>query len=280
VKITCIGRDGLRAGMHSYPPTQYKSGAMTVIPVRSAYGSRMPLDDAHGRTADAGSDTPSVLPELLRAAGEGDEQAWRAIIDLYARRVYALARSRLGGSGGRGARGRGSGPFDQGHDAAEEVTQSVFATVATKLGTGQYAEQGRFESLLFRVAMHRLRDEVRRLKRHAEPTDPEAFGELAGPVAGGQGTGGAGRAGVGEDDSVRLLRAAMEQLSDADREIVELRHHAGMSFKQMAELMEEPLGTLLARHHRALRKLKDILTASNPSLAVSGEKTLAPIPIL
>jgi DNA-directed RNA polymerase specialized sigma24 family protein len=32
-----------------------------------------------------------------------------------------------------------------------------------------------------------------------------------------------------------------------------------MSFKQMAEHLGEPLGTLLARHHRALAKLRAIL---------------------
>ncbi len=51
----------------------------------------------------------------------------------------------------------------------------------------------------------------------------------------------------------------MDKLSEADREIVELRHHAGLSFKQMADLLSEPIGTLLARHHRALKKLKDLL---------------------
>jgi RNA polymerase sigma-70 factor (ECF subfamily) len=48
----------------------------------------------------------------------------------------------------------------------------------------------------------------------------------------------------------------MGTLSESDREVIELRHHAGLSFKQIAELVNEPLGTLLARHHRALRKLK------------------------
>lgn len=206
---------------------------------------------------DAGS-TPEPIAEVLRAAGSGDEEAWRKIVHLYARRVYALARSRLGGmgsgvggGGGGGGVGRGSG-----HDAAEEVTQSVFVTVAAKLSSGEYSEQGRFESWLFRVAMNRIRDEVRRVRRHATPTDPESLDA------------GAGRAERESDlsrdreDSVRLLRNAIAHLAETDREVIELRHHAGMSFKQMADLLDEPLGTLLARHHRALRKLKDIIVAS------------------
>lgn len=54
----------------------------------------------------------------------------------------------------------------------------------------------------------------------------------------------------------------MGQLSESDREIVELRHHGQMNFKDMADLLEEPMGTLLARHHRALRKLKELMEAS------------------
>lgn len=189
-----------------------------------------------------GESTPD-LPALLQAAGEGDEQAWRAIIDLYARRVYALARSRLGASK---------------HELAEEITQSVFVTVASKLGKQNahgvigYTEQGRFESWLFRVAMNRVRDEIRRARRQAEPTDPESFSA----------TMSAPKTEENEDlpDNLRSLRSAMGQLADADREIVELRHHAGLSFKQIAELLSEPLGTLLARHHRALKKLKDLMT--------------------
>jgi RNA polymerase sigma-70 factor (ECF subfamily) len=221
------------------------------------------------------------LAALLKAAAAGDERAWRAIIDLYARRVYALARSRMGGRGGRsagtrGASGSGSsnhshskiGGWSQGNDIAEEVTQSVFVTVAAKLTKGEYTEQGRFEPWLFRVAMNRIRDEVRRLRRHAEPTDPEVFRSMPSAEADPAGT----SEEAGAADSLDRLRGAISQLSDSDREIIELRHHAGMSFKQMADLLSEPLGTLLARHHRALRKLKELMTSPlHGSLEPAGE---------
>lgn len=238
------------------------------------------MDHAHGRTPsdppEASPETDDArpvhpeLPDLLRRASQGDEDAWRAIVDLYARRVYALARSRFGGRGGTGRTGRsartGSNPMDQANDPAEEITQSVFVTVASKLGAGEYTEQGRFESWLFRVAMNRVRDEIRRLKRHAEPTDPEVFSGVADA-----------RDQIGSivqdserDDSLRVLRIAIDQLSESDREIVELRHHAGLSFKQMSDILNEPIGTLLARHHRALKKLKDLITAAKPSLSPSN----------
>lgn len=181
------------------------------------------------RPAPSGNDG---LAALLARSAKGDDDAWRELLGLYTRRVYAMARSRL-----------------RSDDLAEEITQSVFATIAAKLSSGGYAEQGRFEPWLFRVTMNRIRDEARRLKRHASATDPVVLDSSTAPPQ------------ESSPDPERLagLRVAMEQLADGDREIIELRHHAQMSFKLIAEHLGEPVGTVLARHHRALRKLRDLI---------------------
>ena len=57
----------------------------------------------------------------------------------------------------------------------------------------------------------------------------------------------------------RIAAAAMARLPEADREIIELRHTGELSFKQLSDYYDEPVGTLLARHHRALKKLRAIL---------------------
>lgn len=196
------------------------------------------------------------LASLLAAASHGEQTAWRRVIDLYGRRVFALAKSRL-----------------RRPDLAEEITQSVFVTVAGKLcprpgvagpgldgTTGAYTEQGKFEAWLFRVAVNRIRDEVRKLRRHASPTDPEILATIpqpSGNTAGGNV--------VEHGTELARLRDAMERLGESDREVIELRHHGGMSFAQMAEMLGEPLGTLLARHHRALRKLKTMIDEDHTS---------------
>lgn len=176
---------------------------------------------------------PADPAALIVRAAAGDEGAWRDLIALYGRRVYAMARSRC-----------------RRDDLAEEITQSVFVTVAGQLSTGSYSERGRFESWLFRVTMNRVRDEVRRRQRHAAPTDALRIGQsVEAPVT---------MASTAQDD-LEALREAMGTLADADRDVVELRHHAGLSFKQIAETLDEPIGTILARHHRALRKLKETI---------------------
>lgn len=174
------------------------------------------------------------LSSLVARASRGDERAWERLVGLYARRVYALAQSRL-----------------RRPDLAEEVTQSVFVTVAIKLRDDAYTEQGRFEAWLFRVAMNRVRDTARRMKRQAVPVSPTDAEALAGPAPG-----------RGDPTDLTALRDAMATLNDADREVVELRHHGQMGFKVIAELLGEPVGTVLARHHRALRKLRGVLESA------------------
>jgi len=190
---------------------------------------------------------PDELSPILEAACAGDEAAWRTLVERFWRRVYALVRSRCGQS-----------------ELAEEVTQSVFVTVATKLRDGGYQEQGRFESWLFLIAMNRLRDELRRQRRQATPTDPGNLGAIAG-----------GRLDEQQHelaDELAALRAAVARLAEPDREIIELRHHAGLSFKQIAQTLDEPIGTLLARHHRALRKLRSLMESDEPApTALSGQ---------
>jgi DNA-directed RNA polymerase specialized sigma24 family protein len=41
--------------------------------------------------------------------------------------------------------------------------------------------------------------------------------------------------------------------------VIDLRHVGGLSFKQMADALGEPVGTLLARHHGALAKLRALI---------------------
>lgn len=192
----------------------------------------------------AGSDpAPEDLASLVRAAGRGEQEAWRELVGLFSRRVFALVRSRCGRD-----------------DLAEEVTQSVFVTVAEQLASRAYSERGRFESWLFLIAMNRLRDEVRREKRQAALRAPEDLGGLADSASAHP------RAEAGE---LASLRNAIQQLGEADRTIIELRHHAGLSFKQISEALSEPVGTLLARHHRALAKLRAMMGSGSEAGAAS-----------
>ncbi len=180
------------------------------------------------------------IAKLLVSAAHGDQEAWREIVGEFSPRIFGLLRSQCGNA-----------------DLAEELTQSVFVTLAEKLSG--YLEEGHFEAWIFRVAVNRLRDEMRRRARHAKPTANEHLSEIAAPAEGDSGYR------TADLDQVQMLERAMGGLSRADREIVDLRHTAELSFKEISALLDEPVGTLLARHHRALARLRESIEREQKS---------------
>ena len=191
------------------------------------------------------------LHDHILAAAKGDELSWRFLVDAYSHRVFALIRSKCGNE-----------------ELAEEITQSTFCTIAQKLAG--YTETGKFEAWLFRIAMNRMRDEMRRRKRHAVPMENEMIGVLSKGVT------------DERDDeeaavAIARLRVAVRQLSSSDQDIIHMRHSAGMSYKQIADVLGEPLGTVLARQHRALGKLRRLMDCDgymqkNPNIGAIDER--------
>src|SRR5688572_29358479 len=139
------------------------------------------------------------LQQTLFAAAGGDEAAWRRLVEVYSPRVFGLLRAQCNDA-----------------DLSEEIAQSTFCTIAAKLA--EYTELGKFESWLFRIAMNRLRDEMRRRKRQAVAVDEEALAGMAGPAESPRER--------PEERDLDLLRRAMTHLTEADREVIHLRHYS------------------------------------------------------
>ena len=151
-------------------------------------------------------------------------------------------------------------------ELAEEITQQTFVSVVSKVD--QYKEQGKFESWLFRIAMNALRDEMRRRGRQARPMATMGAEDEADPwsmaqdqiLALGPAPEPDPLEGLEHAEQLERLRKAVASLPEADRQILHLRHTAGLSFAQIAESLDQPLGTVLARGHRAIAKLQKILS--------------------
>lgn len=177
------------------------------------------------------------LDAVLKAAADGQPSAWRQLTQAYTGRVWALIYRQCKNA-----------------ELAEEITQDTFVRIVEKLP--DYAERGHFESWLFRIALNRLRDEMRRRKRQAVPIDwhetpPETLGynpDQPGP-----------QIGLEKAERNEQLRHAFDRLPEADRVVLGLRFNGDLSFQQIADTLEQPLGTVLARNHRALKKLKAML---------------------
>ncbi|HET6450504.1 MAG TPA: sigma-70 family RNA polymerase sigma factor [Spirochaetia bacterium] len=65
---------------------------------------------------------------------------------------------------------------------------------------------------------------------------------------------------VGREEAEEALAQAIEELPPAQRDVLVATELEGRSFKELAEKWETPIGTLLARKHRAVRALRESLT--------------------
>lgn len=189
-----------------------------------------------------------TLAEAIGGAQRGEATAFDRLIDAYAPRLHGFL-YRLTGS----------------PQEAEDLVQEVFVRLVRTIAA--YSHDGRFEPWLFRVAANLARDRIRRRRR--APTVISGDGE-------GDGDGGtiladiSGRhtevdAGMVHGEEVDALNAALGTLPEAEREVILLRHYSQMSFKEIATLMNVPLGTALARGHRGLAKLRKLMGADGAS---------------
>ncbi len=194
-----------------------------------------------------------ALAEAIRGAQLGDSASFDRLVDGFASRIfgflYRLTRSR--------------------HDA-EDLMQEVFVRVVRMIGS--YRHEDRFEAWIFRIAANLVRDRLRRLKRspkqvgaigHGDADDRGGLSVLANAA----GSTEAADAGLVRGEEIEALNAALARLPDTEREVVMLRHFSQMSFKEIADVTGSPLGTALARAHRGLAKLREIMTGPQTEAA-------------
>ena len=63
------------------------------------------------------------------------------------------------------------------------------------------------------------------------------------------------------NEDATLMKEAMEELPPEFREILALRHQEGLSYKEIADIIQVPVGTVMSRLARARAKLKEYLAA-------------------
>ncbi len=179
------------------------------------------------------------LDELLRRAVRRDAEALAKLVDLYSPRVYGLL-FRLSGS----------------REVAEDLLQETFLRVVRTIE--EYEHAGKFEPWLFRIAANLVRDRSRQVRRRGTAARPESA-QREGDEAGGferVATDHDPARRLAQQEAIERLEACLQQLSEPEREILLLRHYSGLSFAEIAAILGVPLGTALARAHRALSRLR------------------------
>jgi RNA polymerase sigma-70 factor (ECF subfamily) len=175
--------------------------------------------------------------ELIRMYRSGDMEAFDTLFDRYHASVYAFARTMLGADGG-----------------PDEVLQEAFLAVARTART--YTPRGRFRSWLMRIARNRClnRIEAVRARRAALARSGLNVAEIASEDA-------PPPRQLEADEHGRIVRAAIAALPDRQREAIALHAFEQMSYREIAEVMEMPIGTVKTLIHRARADLARALDA-------------------
>jgi RNA polymerase sigma-70 factor (ECF subfamily) len=61
------------------------------------------------------------------------------------------------------------------------------------------------------------------------------------------------------DESLVEAQAAVQQLDDAAREVLELHLHASLTFHEIAQLLDQPLPTVASRYRRAIERIRKLM---------------------
>jgi RNA polymerase sigma-70 factor (ECF subfamily) len=167
----------------------------------------------------------------------GDESAWEELVRLHTRHVYALCYRFTGGAA-----------------EAQDLTQEVFLRVFRTLKSFRSAE-GSFGTWLARVTRNLLIDHYRRT-RQERVTDPieEQLPTLDLKAGSDQ----PDQALAGREAS-EVLQSALQKLSPELREAVILRDLQEMEYREIAQVLDIPEGTVKSRINRGRAELGRLL---------------------
>ncbi|HVR40302.1 MAG TPA: sigma-70 family RNA polymerase sigma factor [Thermoanaerobaculia bacterium] len=182
---------------------------------------------------------PSVqTATLLPAVAQGDVSAFEGLYDRYSSTVYALLLRILANA-----------------DDAQEVLQETFVKAWTSAKMFD-AVRGSEAAWLISIARSRGIDRLRS-RRLRSDRENDAGREISIHSSFVDKTTGADKAIQSEEQ--RAVRGALTDLPDAQRVALELAYFEGLSQSEIAQRLNEPLGTIKTRMQLGMKKLRDRL---------------------
>ncbi len=177
---------------------------------------------------------------MWRVQTEDDPHAFAVIVERWEPAIQRLC-------------GRMTGSAQKGEDLAQETFVRLYNR------RKDYESSGKFSSYLWRVALNLCHDEIRRRERRPE-TSLELLDEAGGPgmehaTAPGPGPGQAAE----ERERAEEVRKALLRLPEAYRSVILLRHYEDLKFREIADVLGIPEGTVKSRMAHGLGLLHQIL---------------------
>jgi RNA polymerase sigma-70 factor, ECF subfamily len=184
--------------------------------------------------------------ELVRRCVAGEASAWEEIVRLHNRRIYNLCYR-----------------FTNSPDSAEDLTQEVFIRVYRTIATYNI-EKGAFSTWLTTLTRNLLVDHFRRGRQDritdsidaTVTDDPDSLAVSdrlrdPGPSPADQ---------VASKETQKMVQRALARLSPDLREAVILRDLQDMDYKEIAQVLKVPEGTVKSRINRGRMELARLLS--------------------
>ena len=178
--------------------------------------------------------------ELARRCSGGDEEAWRVLVGRFQKKVWHVAYQFTGRA-----------------DEAEELTQEIFLHLLSAFRT--FDASGSLPAWLQRVARNYAIDHYRKRRRERSMVVDGEESEGLVAVARDTTVGNDPHRALEEKDLAAFLRQVIDRLPSELGQAVILRDLQGMSYEEMATILEIPLGTVKSRINRGRLELAKLL---------------------
>ncbi|MEQ9230839.1 MAG: sigma-70 family RNA polymerase sigma factor [Cyclobacteriaceae bacterium] len=187
--------------------------------------------------------------QLLGLYKNGNEEAFEELVNRHKDRVYTtiylIVKDRY---------------------RAEDLMQETFIKAINTIKKGKYNEEGKFLPWLLRIAHNLAIDNFRRDRRYPMIV-MEDGGNLFNSLEFAEGTYEDQQI---KEDTHKLLKKLIEQLPDAQREVLVMRHYMDMSFQEIADATDVSINTALGRMRYALINLRKKMDRHGQTLDSSG----------
>jgi RNA polymerase sigma-70 factor, ECF subfamily len=254
-QLLAVRHIGATHGKRAQNPTwwlvnQQKGHPVTTLSALEPQASLAPLPRLALAVSSASRSAPGSDREaLVSAAVNGNAAAIDEVLRWIRPLVLRYCRTRVGGQ-------------ERTFTSADDVAQEVCIAVLTALPS--YRDQGRpFLAFVYGIAAHKVADAHRSAARNRTepvPDVPDTTDLADGPEAQ-----------VMNGEFAARMARLLESVSDKQREILHLRVVVGLSVEETAEAVGSTPGAVRVAQHRALNRLRELLTAKRSG----GAKTKA-----
>lgn len=192
----------------------------------------------------ANQDEKAIDQALVERAVQGDQKAFRQLVERYQRKVYTIAFGVV-----------------RNPDTALDITQDAFVRVHKNLAT--FKGDSSFYTWIYRIVLNLCIDRKRRQARQAEVDYDDGIshgdGFTDGPTLASTGIDNPAQA-AHRKELVEHMDRALATLSEEHKAILLMREVDGLSYEELAESLDIPKGTVMSRLFHARKNFQKSLT--------------------